>query len=103
MTKTLGLAILLATLAPAAFSSQTHTVVIESMTYRESVLKVRVGDRITWINKDLVPHTATSTDETFDSGSIDPGKSWTWVAQKAGRFPYLCTFHSPMKGELIVE
>ncbi|HEY8508688.1 MAG TPA: cupredoxin family copper-binding protein [Steroidobacteraceae bacterium] len=103
MTKALGLVVLLALLAPEALSEQTHTVVIESMKYREGVLRARVGDRITWINNDLVPHTATSAAPAFDSGSIDPGKSWTWVAQKAGRFPYFCTFHPPMKGELIVE
>ena len=39
----------------------------------------------------------------FDSGSIEPGKSWRFTAKKAGTYPYLCTLHTTMKGTLRVE
>jgi plastocyanin len=64
---------------------------------------VKVGDVVTWINKDLVPHTATSRTGGFDSGAIDPGKSWKFTATRAGDFPYSCVFHPTMTALLRVK
>jgi len=64
---------------------------------------VRVGDAITWINKDLVPHTVTSQAGGFDSGAIAPGASWTFTATRPGEFPYTCTFHPIMQAVLHVR
>lgn len=92
--------------APAAevgSTSKTHVVVIESMRFAPQTLTVKPGDRITWINKDLVPHTATADAGKFDSRSIAPSASWTFVAGKPGNFPYVCAFHPTMTGTLTVE
>jgi plastocyanin len=45
---------------------KTHTVTIEAMRFRPEHLTVASGDTIVWINKDLVPHTATSEPGRFD-------------------------------------
>jgi plastocyanin len=66
-------------------------------------LTVRRGDRITWMNKDLFPHSATGPKGTFDSTSIPAGGSWTFVADKAGTFAYTCIFHPTMKATLTVR
>ncbi len=75
------------------------------MRFDPHTLTVTVGDRITWINKDLVPHTATaaSDGQTFDSRSIASNASWTLVADNAGRYAYVCAFHPTMTGTLTVE
>ena len=39
---------------------ETHTVTIEEMRFQPERLTVARGDTIVWVNKDLVPHTATS-------------------------------------------
>ena len=39
---------------------QMHTVTIEGMRFQPEMLTVERGDTIVWVNKDLVPHTATS-------------------------------------------
>lgn len=83
-------------------TAQTHTVVIEGFKFHPATLTVHRGDRIVWRNKDLVPHTATSHG-VFDSRSIAPGSSWTYVARKVGTLPYVCTFHPTMQGSLAVE
>jgi plastocyanin len=49
-----------------------------------------------------VPHTATAG-KVFDSGVIAPGKSWTTIAESAGRHDYLCSLHPTMKASLLVQ
>jgi plastocyanin len=81
----------------------THTVSIDASTFNPSTLTIRAGDSVVWVNKDIIPHTATSDAGRFDSGTIDTGKSWTFTASRPGQFPYVCAFHPTMKGTLKVE
>jgi plastocyanin len=67
-----------------------------------ATVTVKRGERITWRNEDLVPHTATATG-AFDSGVVAPGKAFTRVMDKPGRYPYACTLHPGMKGEVVVQ
>ena len=87
---------------PAWAAGKTHTVRIEGMKFTPATLAVQAGDRITWQNQDVVPHTATAAGR-FDSGSIAPGKSWTQVAPPPGRYEVVCTFHPGMKAQLVVQ
>jgi plastocyanin len=82
---------------------QTHTVIMEGMRFQPEALTVAVGDTIVWVNKDMVPHTATSDAGGFDSKDIGGGLSWTYTASSKGDFPYLCTFHPSMKAVLHVK
>ncbi|HSH39119.1 MAG TPA: c-type cytochrome [Chthoniobacterales bacterium] len=74
---------------------------IRGMRFVSANLEVRKGDTIEWKNDDLTPHTATS--KAFDSGSIEPDKSWRHTFTDGGEFPYICTFHPDMKGIVIVR
>lgn len=87
----------------SASGARIHSVTIENMQFSPAVLSVHRGDRIVWVNKDLFPHTATATNQAFDSGSIAAGASWTYVANKAGEYPYGCTLHPTMKASLTVQ
>jgi plastocyanin len=84
-------------------ATRTHSVAIENIQFSPAVLLVHRGDRIVWLNKDLFPHTVTATGKAFDSGSIEPGGSWTYAANKVGEFSYGCIFHPTMKGSLRVQ
>ena len=86
-----------------ARAPSSYTVTIDAARFEPSLSVVRVGDMITWVNKDLVPHTATSRAGGFDSGPINPGKSWKYRARRAGDFPYICTLHPTMTGRLRVK
>lgn len=94
--------VLLASSAGAAIA-RTHTVIIEGMRFRPAVLVIARGDRVTWINRDLVPHTATAKSGAFNSGNIAPGASWTFIARKAGTFAYFCSYHPTMKGRITIR
>jgi plastocyanin len=95
-------ALVLAAAAACGRAPVTHTVTIEAMKFQPESLTIHVGDSVTWVNRDLFPHTATAKG-TFDSAEIASEKSWTYTATSAGSFPYDCTFHPMMKGTLRVE
>jgi plastocyanin len=80
----------------------THTVTIDGSQFSPAQLTVKTGDTVVWVNKDILAHTATSTEGGFDSKVIQPGKSWKLVLKKKGNFPYTCSFH-PMNGRLVVQ
>jgi len=81
----------------------THTVIIEEMRFQPEHLTVAPGDTIVWVNKDLVPHTATSEAGRFDSQTIQTAKSWKFTARTKGEFAYICSFHPTMKAMLNVK
>jgi plastocyanin len=88
----------------AESTAKTHTVTIEDMRFQPALLVVAPGDTIVWINKDLVPHTATSQVGGFDSNVILASESWRYTVQKKkGDVAYICTFHPAMKGTLRVK
>ena len=80
---------------------QSHLVAIEGMKFVPERLEVAAGDTVTWVNKDLVPHTVTAPG--VDSGAIAPGASWKFVARRAGEMQYVCRFHPTMKAVLVVK
>jgi plastocyanin len=83
-------------------AASTHTVAMDGTRFVPETLTVARGDRVTWVNKDPFPHTATASG-TFDSKSVAAGTSWSYVADARGEFAYVCTLHPGMKGKLVVR
>ena len=88
-------------MATEASAQTDHTVVMSNMSYGKIPAGLKVGDTITWVNKDTVPHTVTARDHGFDL-RIMPGKSAKQTLEKAGVFPFFCTYHTMMRGTLTV-
>lgn len=88
--------------AEARASSPAVVVVnIRNMKFDPASVEVRKGDVVEWKNEDITPHTATSSG--FDSGPIDPDKSWRHPFTESGSFSYTCTFHPDMKAVVVVK
>lgn len=99
----LGLALVMVPLvAQETKKGTTHKVSIKGFEYVPKQLTVHPGDTVVWTNEDIVPHTATAKG-VFDSKEIGSKESWTYKAGRKGKFPYICTYHPTMKGELNVE
>jgi len=82
----------------------THTVEIRRMEFHPAELPVAVGDTVVWINRDIVPHTATGSGRTkWDTGQLLQGQTGRYVASSRGTKRYACTFHPTMHGTLIVR
>ena len=80
-----------------------HTVIMEGMAFRPNVINVMSGDTIVWINKDMVPHSATSAGAGFDSKVIAANASWRTRVEQTGDFDYICSFHPMMTAKLQVR
>lgn len=77
--------------------------VLGSSAYAPDPITVPVGTMVTWTNNDSTAHTATSNTGAFNSGTIAPGRSFSFTFQTAGTYPYHCNFHSGMVGSVVVQ
>jgi plastocyanin len=92
------------TSATAASGAAAQSVTIADYTYKPETITVPTGTTVEFQNEDSTAHTATSTESgSFESGSIQPGKSGSITLKKAGTFAYYCAFHPFMKGTIVVE
>ncbi len=79
------------------------SVAIKSSSFVPAIVEISKGTTVTWTNDDGVPHTVTSVSGAFDSGNIDPGKTYSYTFNQAGPFEYSCTNHPSMThGKVIV-
>jgi plastocyanin len=83
--------------------AKTHIVVMEGMVFQPDVITVTSGDTIIWVNKDMVPHSATSEAAGFDSKVIQANGSWRTRLERVGEFDYVCSFHPAMTAKLQVQ
>jgi plastocyanin len=90
------------TSAPAEASRQ---VTIDNFTFDPPTLTIAVGTKVTWVNRDDVPHTATSTAKprSFDSGTLDTDQQFSHVFTTPGTYDYFCAVHPKMTGQIIVK
>lgn len=94
---------LLAVLMAAVLGTapRTHTVEIRGMEFHPAELTVASGDTIVWINRDIVPHTAT-VNGSWDTGMLTQGATGRHIAGRPGTIHYTCTVHPTMQGTLII-
>ncbi len=79
-----------------------HVVTIAEMSFQPATINVARGDTVTFVNKDIVPHTATAAG-VFDSQKMDAGASWRFTFNKTGQFGYTCAYHPTMAGVVRVK
>jgi YVTN family beta-propeller protein len=75
---------------------------IRGMAFTDPVIRIQAGQQITWTNQDSVTHTVTSDQGLWDSGNIEPGKSFSMKLEKPGQYGYHCSIHPFMTGTIIV-
>lgn len=78
-------------------------IIIENFAFVPSEIAISPGTKVTWINKDEAPHTATSTDKKFNSGGLDTDDRYSFVFNDKGEFPYFCALHPHMKASITVK
>ena len=73
-----------------------HLVEITGFEFQPARLQVRPGDTITWVNRDIAPHTATADDGSWDTGAIRTDESATVPVTPEMTATYYCRFHPMM-------
>ena len=76
--------------------------------FQPGALEVRAGTRVTWTNRDDISHTVTSgapggPDGRFDVRLTGKGASGGATFSDPGVYPYFCTRHPSMRGEVVVR
>lgn len=87
-----------ATTTPAA--KAVKRVVMQDNVFKPKAITISKGDKVKWVNNGDVPHTTTGSGW---NGVVQPDQSYVRKFKKAGTFSYRCTFHSGMKGKVIVR
>jgi carbon storage regulator CsrA len=91
--------------AKAAPAAEPNQVEIDNFAFSPRQLTVTVGTKVSWVNRDDVPHTATSTSKprAFHSGTLDTDDTFSHVFQTPGTYEYFCAVHPNMTGKIIVK
>ena len=76
--------------------------------YIPSYYTAKTGETVYWENQDSAFHSVTSgsyedPDGMFDSGHMDPYGIFSYKFEEPGMYPYFCTLHPWMAGNIKVE
>ena len=66
--------------------------------FSPAAVTVTPGTVVVWVNRGSMAHTVTSDNGLFDSGSINPGQSFSYIFSGIGTFGYHCRFHGGAGG-----
>ncbi|MFO1352458.1 MAG: cupredoxin family copper-binding protein [Gammaproteobacteria bacterium] len=80
-----------------------QTVEIKDFAFRPEMIIVRAGATVVWRNQDIVPHTATAQDASWDTGEIARSADQALRFEYPGRYAYRCRFHPAMHGVIEVK
>ncbi len=100
---TTAVAVVVAPPAEATPADAPVEVAIVKSSYDPNPIEIAAGTTITWTNEDLLPHTVTDVDFTFDSGYMAQGDVWSRTFETPGTYPYFCLYHPRMRGTVIVS
>jgi plastocyanin len=77
---------------------------IADLAFDPDTLTVAVGTTVTWVSADPnLPHTSTSEDELWSSGTLNEGDEFPFTFEETGTFAYFCEVHPDMTGTIVVE
>ena len=85
---------------PAAARAADRVIEISGFAYSSIDVVAQAGDRVTWINRDIVAHTASAVNGGWDSGEIPPGGKVSLLLPAGYDRDYYCVYHPNMRGRL---
>jgi plastocyanin len=97
----LAIAVLGATLGAAAPAQAESTLVsMGTSTFFPRDVDVLAGDTVVWRNNSARAHNVKFETEGFDSGRVAPRLAANHQFSVSGVYPYICTIHDGMKGQV---
>ena len=84
-------------------AATTAEVKIDNFSFGPAALTIAAGTTVTWTNRDDIPHTVVSTDGVFKSKALDTDDKFSFTFTKPGTYPYFCSIHPKMTGQVIVK
>ena len=98
-----GIAVVATMLLPvSAARAEDIEVHIDNFVFAPAQLAVKVGQAVTWTNRDDIPHTVVCAGK-FRSKTLDTDDKFTFTFAAAGEYKYFCSLHPHMTGVVKVE
>jgi plastocyanin len=88
--------------APAVAGAHEVEIEMPGKFFEPARVTAVAGDRVTFRNNDLVTHDVRLGGGLFDSGPIVRFSSWAQPIEQPGEYPFVCTLHAFMSGNLSV-
>ncbi len=89
--------------AASAAAANATPAEMRTMTFEPKRIEIAPGATVRWTNNDQLVHTITAEDGSWDSGPIEPGKTWSHTFTQPGEYSFHCTPHPFMKGVVVVR
>jgi|GEM_PF-3136105 len=91
------------TVATSSAQQTANTVTIQNFAFMPDNVTVPMGTTVTWTNSDTTAHTVTGdTTGGPQSGSLQPGATYSFTFNQNGVYPYHCSIHPMMTGAVVV-
>ena len=90
------------TTSGAATPASGTAVAIDNFAFSPATLNAKMGQQVTWTNKQDIAHTVTADGGAFDH-QMPPGATFSFTFDKAGSFAYHCTIHPSMTATIQVS
>ena len=88
---------------PNLTDERTTTVTLAKNCFFPTIARVDVGDEVTFVSKDPVPHTITGAIFVFgDMDEVMQGDERRFTFDEEGIYPYVCIIHPGMAGAIVV-
>jgi len=79
-----------------------HAIEMAQMKFNPAELRVKKGDKILFVNHDMVAHDVTEeSKKAWNSSPMADGQTWILIATETVN--YYCSLHPVMKGKIVVE
>lgn len=78
------------------------TITIDNFTFKPASLTIKPGTKVTFVNRDDIPHSIAGVGNTFRSKVLDTDQTFEYTFATAGDYDYFCALHPHMKGRIIV-
>lgn len=98
-----ALALLALLVAAATASAATQPVDVQFDAFSPSQVDVLPGETVSWSNVSPRVHTVTGGDGLFGTDALPPGAVFAHRFDAPGAYPYRCTIHPEMTGEVDVR
>jgi plastocyanin len=83
-------------------SDDERGVAISAFTFEPAVLDINVGESVTWVNTDGVPHTSTAALNHLWGHLLTSADAFTYTFDTPGTYAYFCEMHPAMVGSINV-
>jgi amicyanin len=87
----------------AAKAAAGYEIKIDNFSFTPPTLTVPIGTKVTWVNRDDIPHTIVSSDQKFKSKALDTDEAYSFTFTEPGTYQYFCSLHPKMVGKVVVE